>query len=92
MVTTARGVVAAPVAEFVLAAILAQAKRLPELWIDDPARWRPTPWLAMVQGSVLGLFGFGAIGEAMAHVTHLVVLGDLDQLTVARVAALGQPS
>jgi phosphoglycerate dehydrogenase-like enzyme len=66
IVTTARGISAVPVAEFALAAILAEAKRFPALWIDSPTNWRPTPWLSMVDGAVLGLFGFGAIGQALA--------------------------
>jgi phosphoglycerate dehydrogenase-like enzyme len=65
-VTTARGISAVALAEFALAAILAAAKCLPELWIDTPTRWRPTPMLTLVEGTTLGLFGFGALAESLA--------------------------
>jgi phosphoglycerate dehydrogenase-like enzyme len=65
-VTTARGISAVALAEFALAAILAEAKRFPELWIDEAARWRPAPSLALLEGATVGVFGFGALGEALA--------------------------
>jgi phosphoglycerate dehydrogenase-like enzyme len=64
-VTAARGIGAVALAEFALAAILAEAKRFPELWIDDANRWRPIPSLALVEGTTLGVFGFGAVSEAL---------------------------
>jgi phosphoglycerate dehydrogenase-like enzyme len=39
-VTCSRGTAAVPIAEFVLGAMLAFEKRLPEVWIDSP----PTVW------------------------------------------------
>lgn len=65
-VTTARGTASQAIAEFVLATILAHAKRLPDIWIHDAQQWRMTP-LATVQGSTVGIFGFGSIGEAVAQ-------------------------
>jgi phosphoglycerate dehydrogenase-like enzyme len=65
VVTCARGASSVALAEFALAAILAAAKRLPEIWIDDAARWAPSQ-LGMVEGQTLGLVGFGSIGEALA--------------------------
>jgi phosphoglycerate dehydrogenase-like enzyme len=65
-VTTARGTASQAIAEFVLAAILAHAKRLPEVWIHDAMDWQAFP-LATVQGSTVGIFGFGSIGEALAQ-------------------------
>ncbi len=65
VVTCARGSSAVALAEFALAAILSASKRLPEIWIDRAAAWAPKP-LAMVEGSVLGLVGFGSIGLALA--------------------------
>ncbi len=64
-VTSARGSSAIALAEFSLAAIFAETKRLPNIWIDSAEDWRPTP-LQMVEGGTLGIFGFGAIGEALA--------------------------
>lgn len=64
-VTSTRGASAVPLAEFALAAIFAAAKRLAEIQVSGPADWFPAP-LGMVQGSTLGLVGFGALGEALA--------------------------
>lgn len=64
-VTSARGTSAAALAEFALAAIFAAAKRFPEVWIDKASAWQPAP-LGLVQGSTLGLVGFGSIGRALA--------------------------
>ncbi len=65
VVTTARGASAIALAEFALAAILAEAKHLPDIWIRDRKDWVAKP-LATVAGTTLGLIGFGAIGEALA--------------------------
>jgi phosphoglycerate dehydrogenase-like enzyme len=65
VVTSARGSSAVALAEFALAAILADAKRLPDIWIDKAERWAPQP-LKLIAGTTLGLVGFGAIGEALA--------------------------
>ena len=64
-VTTARGTSSTAIAEFALAAIFAHAKRLPDIWIHDAQQWALTP-LATVQGSTVGIFGFGSIGQALA--------------------------
>lgn len=64
-VTSARGSSAVALAEFALAAILADTKRLPDIWIGDASAWAPQP-LRLVQGTTLGIYGFGAIGEALA--------------------------
>lgn len=65
-VCTARGMLAVPISEFCLALILAAAKDLPTSWIDDPRDWRLLR-LRSLEGSVLGIYGFGAIGEALAR-------------------------
>jgi phosphoglycerate dehydrogenase-like enzyme len=65
-VTTARGTSSTAIAEFALAAIFAHAKRLPDIWIHDAQQWALTP-LATVQGSTVGIFGFGSIGQALAQ-------------------------
>jgi hypothetical protein len=68
-VTTARGTSSEPIAEYVLAALFDAAKKLPEIWLGDSSDW-PTagrrPALGMLSGSTLGLYGFGAIGQAIA--------------------------
>ena len=65
VVTSARGSSAVALAEFALAAIFAEAKHLPDVWIDRFEQWQPTP-ISLVAGKTLGLVGFGAIGEALA--------------------------
>jgi phosphoglycerate dehydrogenase-like enzyme len=63
---TASGSTAVPMAEFVLASLLACEKMLPDVWIRDAADWKPFP-LGALAGKTLGLLGFGAIGRAVAE-------------------------
>lgn len=65
VVTSAKDASAVALAEFALAAIFAEAKRLPEIWIQRPDEWTPSP-IRLVAGKTLGLAGFGAIGRALA--------------------------
>lgn len=65
LVTCGRGANSAPIAEFVLASLLAVAKKLPEIWINDASAWRPTE-LGTLAGKTLGLIGYGSIGQAVA--------------------------
>ena len=69
IVTCARGASAVPIAEWVMAAILAEAKRFPEIFLAGPPRyWNfPIPPLASVEDSTLGLVGLGGIGTAIAQ-------------------------
>lgn len=64
-VTTAHGTSSETIAEYLLAAILQHALRLPERRIHDPAGWKFSPAPALA-GSTLGLFGFGGIARALA--------------------------
>jgi phosphoglycerate dehydrogenase-like enzyme len=64
--TCSRGASAVPIAEWVLAMLLAAEKRLPESWIAaPPARWSQAS-LGRLEGKVLGLVGLGGIGGAVA--------------------------
>jgi phosphoglycerate dehydrogenase-like enzyme len=65
IVTTARGVTAEPIAEYVLAVLLSAVKQLPALWVKQPQDWSHRR-LTMLRGSTLGLVGFGAVGQAIA--------------------------
>jgi phosphoglycerate dehydrogenase-like enzyme len=69
IVSCARGASAVPISEWVLAAILARAKRLPETFLHDaPKYWNfPSPTLDRVEGSTLALVGLGGIGAAVAE-------------------------
>jgi phosphoglycerate dehydrogenase-like enzyme len=64
-VTTSRGSAADNLAEFALAAIFAASKHLPDIWVKD-AQWNFTA-LRPLKGTTLGILGFGAIGESLAH-------------------------
>ncbi|MBB3213460.1 phosphoglycerate dehydrogenase-like enzyme [Herbaspirillum sp. Sphag1AN] len=66
VVTVARGTASNAIAEYVLAAIFSAAKQIPTIWLKDASPWQ-RPSLSLVQGSVLGLYGFGSIGRAVAQ-------------------------
>jgi len=69
VVTCARGASAVPISEWVMASILAWAKRFPEVWLHDaPEHWNfPRPAFDPIAGSTLGLVGLGGIGAAVAR-------------------------
>ncbi|RLQ20719.1 hypothetical protein DWB85_16450 [Seongchinamella sediminis] len=67
LVTCSRGATAAPIAEWVMAMLLAHEKQLPDSWVTKP----PEAWymadLGCLENSTLGIIGFGAIGQAIAR-------------------------
>jgi phosphoglycerate dehydrogenase-like enzyme len=66
MLTCARGASAVPIAEWVMAVMLAFEKRLPQAWLEaPPERWRFFE-LGGLSGRTLGLIGLGGIGQAVA--------------------------
>src|SRR5260370_15434183 len=66
-VTNARGASAIPIAEFVLAGMLAFEKHLRETWIEEPPEhWNFAP-LGWLNTRTLGLVGLGGIGVAIAE-------------------------
>jgi phosphoglycerate dehydrogenase-like enzyme len=66
VLTTAAGVASAPIAEFVLARILAAWKLFPALEkLQQEQNWTPT-YGRNLAGSTIGIVGFGAIGAAVA--------------------------
>jgi phosphoglycerate dehydrogenase-like enzyme len=66
-VTCSRGASAVPIAEFVLAHMLAFEKHIPSIWIDAPApEEQPTTALGTLRQRTLGLIGVGAIGTEVA--------------------------
>ena len=66
LVTCSRGATAGPIAEWVMAMLLAHEKQLPDRWITEP----PQAWymanLGCLENKTLGIIGFGAIGKAIA--------------------------
>jgi len=68
VLTCSRGASATPIAEWVLAVMLAFEKRLPEAWIDrPPADGWSRGERGGLSGRTLGLVGLGAIGTAVAQ-------------------------
>jgi phosphoglycerate dehydrogenase-like enzyme len=66
MLTCSRGASAPAIAEWVLAAMLAFEKHLPQSWIDaPPPRWNLAD-LGGLRGRTLGLVGLGSIGIEIA--------------------------
>jgi phosphoglycerate dehydrogenase-like enzyme len=59
--TAAKGAAAEPIAEYILATLLAAARRIPEVVAER--RWRRLPPRSL-RGSVVSLVGAGRIGEA----------------------------
>jgi phosphoglycerate dehydrogenase-like enzyme len=65
--TCSRGASAVPIAEFVLAAMLAFEKRLPDVWVrEPPERWAMAD-LGGLEGRTLGLIGAGGIATEVAR-------------------------
>lgn len=72
-VTCGRGDAAEPIAEYVLTALLLHEKQIdrlhpsgPTSWLEMARRFREEPAQGTLGGRKLGLFGFGAIGRAIA--------------------------
>jgi phosphoglycerate dehydrogenase-like enzyme len=67
ILTCSRGGSAVPIAEWVLAVMLAFEKRLPDAWVQAaPAEWWRRVRLGTLDGKTLGLVGVGGIGTAVA--------------------------
>jgi phosphoglycerate dehydrogenase-like enzyme len=65
--TCSRGASAVPIAEWVLAVMLAFEKQLPESWITEPSTQWNYAELGGLAGRSLGIVGLGGIGEAVAR-------------------------
>lgn len=66
LVTCGRGVASDEIADYVIAAIYAQAKNLEAVTVRSRAEWKQTP-LGRVSGTTVGIVGLGAIGQAVAQ-------------------------
>ena len=64
--TCSRGSSAIPIAEWVLAMMLAAEKKLPDAWIHEPPAHWSIASLGGLHGRTLGLVGIGGIGQAIA--------------------------
>jgi phosphoglycerate dehydrogenase-like enzyme len=68
ILTCSRGGSAIPIAEWVLATMLALEKHLPDSWIHTlPTNGWSRAALGTLHGKTLGLIGFGGIGRAVAQ-------------------------
>ncbi len=65
--TCSRGASAPAISEWVIAALLAFEKQLPESWIEAPVENWNFAKLGSLQGRKLALIGFGGIAQAIAH-------------------------
>ena len=65
VVTCARGLMSVPIAEHVLATMLAFERGLPEIWAPGLVAADVGP-LGVLDGRTLGIVGLGSIGEAIA--------------------------
>lgn len=70
LLTCSRGASAGPIAEWVLAMLLAAEKRLPETWIHEPPAHWSIASLGGLRGRTLGLVGLGGIGSAVARLAQ----------------------
>lgn len=66
LLTCSRGATAVPIAEWVMAMLLAHEKQLPERWIAEPPKAWFSAKLGCLENQTLGIIGFGAIGTAVA--------------------------
>src|SRR6185503_12445750 len=68
LLTCSRGARAIPIAEWVLAQMLAFEKDLPDVWLTArPTSWNFHPTMGGLHGKTLGLVGIGGIGRAVAE-------------------------
>jgi phosphoglycerate dehydrogenase-like enzyme len=65
ILTCSRGASSTAISEFVLAAMLAFVKQIPDIWINGADQWADRN-LDQLSGRTLGLVGIGAIGVATA--------------------------
>ena len=66
-VTCSRGVSAIPIAEYVLAAMLASEKDFPATWLSEPPEHWNLASLGELAGKTVALVGLGGIGAAVAQ-------------------------
>lgn len=66
LISCGRGVSSEEIADYVIGAIYAEAKKLDDVRVHRPEDWKPAP-LGRVAGSTVGIVGLGDIGSAIAR-------------------------
>ncbi len=84
LLTCSRGASAVPIAEWVLAVMLAFEKQLPRSWVSAPPERWSLATLGTLAGRTLGLVGLGSIGVAVAR---RALAFDMEVLAVRRTGA-----
>lgn len=74
-ITTASGVHAVPIAEFVIGMMLAHARRFPKLFrLQERAEWPKHKWQYLLgnelRGKTIGIVGYGSIGREIARLAY----------------------
>lgn len=74
-VTTASGIHAVPIGEFVISMMLALARKFPKLVrLQERAEWPKHRWSLLLgselHGKTLGIVGYGGIGREVARIAH----------------------
>jgi phosphoglycerate dehydrogenase-like enzyme len=67
VLTCSRGANAVPIAEWVMAQILAVEKHLPDMWVEAPPETWGTPNLGSPAGQTLAILGLGSIATNLAR-------------------------
>lgn len=67
LLTCSRGGSGVPIAEWVLATMLAFEKRLPESWVQAPPKTWARAELGSLHGKTVAIVGFGGIGREVAR-------------------------
>jgi phosphoglycerate dehydrogenase-like enzyme len=84
VLTCSRGANAVPIAEWVMAQILAVEKQLPDMWVDSPPEAWGTPNLGSPAGQTLAILGLGSIGT---HLARRALAFDMHVRALRRTAA-----
>ncbi len=85
ILTCARGVSAKPIGEWVFAQMLAHAKGIPHVWLNEaPSRLHHEPRIGSLRGATVVLVGMGGIGTEVAR---LALALDMNVIGVRRSSA-----